>query len=216
MRSWTDSEVKRLKKYYNKVTNEELQMLFPNKSFLAIYKKAYSLGLRKDKDISFINRSLGRRGNIKKSVTINAKGYKLIYLPEHRRADINGRVLEHIVVWEMANRMLLPDDCCVHHINGDKGDNRPENLCMMTKKDHTTFHNTGRKLSDESKNKIREKAVRRFKNIQNHPRHKNINILQMQQEIKNGETVKSVCEKYHIDRTTYYKKINKGDYSNAQ
>ena len=214
MNLWSEKETDLLKKLYNKVTNEELQMLFPNKTFLSIYKKAYSLGLRKDKSISWLNRSISRRG-IKKEITFTSKGYKKIYLPEHHRADKRGRVFEHIVVWELANDQKLPDGCCVHHINGIKGDNRSENLCMMTNREHTSFHSTKRKLSDEAKQKISKKAIQRFKNKSNHPMHKDINILQMQEEIKSGKTVKSVCEKYHINRTTYYEKLKKGDYVNA-
>ena len=34
----------------------------------------------------------------------------------------------------------VPDGCCVHHIDGDKRNNRLDNLVMMTKKAHTKLH----------------------------------------------------------------------------
>ena len=37
-----------------------------------------------------------------------------------------------------------------------KTDNRIENLCMMLHSAHTTFHNTGRKVSMETRKKISE------------------------------------------------------------
>lgn len=36
----------------------------------------------------------------------------------------------------------------VHHINGKKGDNRPENLIVMTKLEHLKLHWLIRKYSD--------------------------------------------------------------------
>ena len=55
MNRWTKEEVEILKENYNKLSNENLTKLFPNKSFQAIYKKAYHLGLRKTSDIEFLN-----------------------------------------------------------------------------------------------------------------------------------------------------------------
>ena len=145
---------------YNKLTNGELSELFPNKTYLAIYKKAYSMGLRKSKEISFVNRSESRKGdkgsNWKGGVKKTPKGYMQLLLPQHKRADKMGYVLEHIVVFEKNTGIEVPEGCCIHHINGRKDDNRIENLCMMTKSAHTKFHHTGAKRSDEVRKNIAE------------------------------------------------------------
>jgi len=45
-------------------------------------------------------------------------------------------VREHIVVWEETNGRPLPEGWVVHHINGKRDDNRPENLMAMPGKNH--------------------------------------------------------------------------------
>jgi hypothetical protein len=160
VKTWTREETNILVANYNKVTNTELQKLIPNKSPQGIYKKAYKMGLRKSSDIEFLNRSEVRKGekasNWNGGVRTTQAGYRQILCPDHPRADSNGYVMEHILVWERATGVPVPKSCCVHHLNGNKTDNRIENLCLMQHTAHTVFHHTGAKRSAETKAKISE------------------------------------------------------------
>lgn len=154
MKKWPFEEEKKLAENYNKIPNSELLKLFPGKSYLSIYKKAYKLGLRKDKRIEYMNRSEARKrekgANWRGGRRKTSKGYIQIMFPEHKRADSGGYVMEHIVVFERETGIEVPMTCSVHHINGNKSDNRIENLCMMTNGAHTHLHNKRRKYEQSN------------------------------------------------------------------
>lgn len=67
-------------------------------------------------------------------------GYVRVWAPEHHRADNSGRVYEHILVAEAAFSVQVTRDMHVHHINGVKHDNRPENLEVLTAAEHHRSH----------------------------------------------------------------------------
>lgn len=67
-------------------------------------------------------------GREKGSGTINSSGYKLIWKPEHPNANGSGRIMEHrLVMSGFLKRPLLSSEY-VHHKNGNRLDNRIENL----------------------------------------------------------------------------------------
>lgn len=67
-------------------------------------------------------------------------GYIIVFTPTHPQATKDGYRLEHLLVAEeMIGRPLVSGEV-VHHINGIKDDNRPENLMVMTAGNHMRYH----------------------------------------------------------------------------
>jgi len=71
-------------------------------------------------------------------------GYRLIFLPTHHRAmnskNWDGYVYEHIVVAEEYLGRVIRDEEVVHHLNGNRGDNRYSNLLVLEKSQHGRLH----------------------------------------------------------------------------
>lgn len=109
------------------------------------YLKDYGVTTRNGSQATKLEYAAGRRkrligsahphwkGGRKKS----AGGYIFIYVPTHPRADSNGYVQEHIIIWEKAHKIYLPKGSVVHHLNGARDDNRPENLIALTNRNHS-------------------------------------------------------------------------------
>lgn len=77
--------------------------------------------------------------------------YNWVYMPEHHRAFGNGMVYEHVLVAEEMLGRELSDSEVVHHVDGHRSNNSPENLMIFhSSSDHARFHMTGRceKLND--------------------------------------------------------------------
>lgn len=82
--------------------------------------------------------SAGRTHN-GKPVRKLQSGYLMVYEPEHPKAYRYGYVLEHRHVMEQKLGRRLGQGEVVHHINGKKWDNRPENLELMEHGAHSAL-----------------------------------------------------------------------------
>jgi len=93
---------------------------------------------RKNQPQVFCTRRCASQWNAKNRPrrSLTTKGYVSLFMPEHPAASKQGRVMEHRVVMEKQLARLLRADEVVHHRNGIKDDNRPENLEVMPKRIH--------------------------------------------------------------------------------
>lgn len=81
-------------------------------------------------------------------------GYVWIHRPSHPLAKKNGYVREHrFVMSEYIGRPLTRCEC-IHHINGNRSDNRIENLLIVSHADHMRLEHTGRKRSAETRKRM--------------------------------------------------------------
>lgn len=70
--------------------------------------------------------------NWKGGNAINKEGYRMIRLG-------NKYIYEHIFVWKR-NKGNIPQGFIIHHLNGNRQDNRIENLACMSNSEHMKLH----------------------------------------------------------------------------
>jgi len=76
-------------------------------------------------------------------------GYLLEHHPDHPEANADGYVRQHRFIMEgVIGRRLVAGEV-VHHINGQKDDNRVENLVVMTTGQHAEEHAPQKRWNSE-------------------------------------------------------------------
>ena len=121
----------------------------------------------------------------------------------YERKTINGKKRSvHVLLMEQILGRPLKGNEVVHHINGDKHDNRPENLMVMTRAEHNTLHHTGTKASPETLLKMREvtkgrqSCNRKLTELQ---------VREIAERLCKGETVTDLARGYGVGRTAIQK-----------
>ena len=79
----------------------------------------------------------------------------------HPYADVNGWVYLHRLVWLAAGREI-PEGFIVHHINGEKSDNRLENLEIVSRSEHNRIHNKEKAIDCQTGRFVGKRAAGRL------------------------------------------------------
>lgn len=108
------------------------------------YKYRYSKLCRKCRDVAgWPKACLGKKGSNHpawKGGMVVHDGYLRTYDPTHQYPRKGGYVLEHVRIMEINIGRRLLEHECVHHINGDRLDNRLSNLELTTFEAHSKHH----------------------------------------------------------------------------
>ena len=83
-----------------------------------------------------------------------AVGYIWVWCPEHPNANLGklrnkGYIQEHRLIMSNFLKRVLKHYEHVHHINGNKSDNRIENLMLLTNSEHRTLHMKEKTLEEK-------------------------------------------------------------------
>ena len=84
--------------------------------------------------------SLTRKKSCRVPIIKHASGYRFIHAPRHGNADEGGYVREHVLIATRALGRPLKQNEVVHHINGDRTDNRNCNLLICDRSYHSQLH----------------------------------------------------------------------------
>lgn len=111
-----------------------------NATALRKYFKRFNIPFRETSEAKSIATRGNRSPNWNGGRNLRSNGYIEVYCPNHPKAKSRKYIYEHILVMEQHLGRYLNDNEIVHHINGNKTDNRIENLQLMTNSEHTATH----------------------------------------------------------------------------
>jgi hypothetical protein len=104
-----------------------------------------------------------------------------------------GKVYEHRDEWEKHNGPIPPNHV-VHHINGNRADNRIENLQLMSKAEHQRHH-----AKEISEGKLKsDKSFKPKGELHHMAKFSNALVLQIRKRLANGERGTDLAKEFNV------------------
>lgn len=131
------------KKYYNrcvKMNRKCKSCGLSGRTFKMTKKRVVSEETKRKLSKTMKGRFVGENAGNWKGGRHVYHGYRYCYVPEHPKRINNCYVSEHILVIEKIIGRYLKNDEVVHHMDGDKLNNKIENLMLMLRKEHSKLH----------------------------------------------------------------------------
>lgn len=206
--NWTPAEDSILRQHYSDKFNEEISVMLPGRTGIAVMKRAHRLGLRKGP--TFHKRRAERQSRLQiGNRHYTSTGYVIVYVPDHPYASGRGYVMEHRLVMEKhIGRHLLPHEV-VHHKNEIKDDNRVENLELMTHGEHTRLHHIGSTRPKSTRKRIAAAARRRYaERPESHNSYTHIPKRELKDVLLETLSPTRAAEHFGVTRRTIYNKLD--------
>lgn len=118
----------------------------------------------------------------------------------------NGWTREHRYVMEQYLGRKLKKDEIIHHKDENKKNNIISNLELLLHGEHTKYHHTGAKRSEETKRLISESKKRKHI-YEKHPSYKHITMENLKNEYLKYGTIEGACVNLGITKCTFYNKL---------